>query len=261
LYSEPNLTVLSDGTILLSVRYGTNDGATYYVEVIRGTVNNDLSITWSSPVTISSTFGSGNVVSTSYILPLANGTLMLGLYNAAETKIDVIFSSDEGETWSGEVNVVTNTAGQTFNESNYVQLGNGTIAGVLRNDGSGGNEGYWFTTSIDNGATWSAPTQIFSSPSVMNPGRPALSITPSGKLFLLARFGSSSGTGYAYSTDSGATWSTPTPYYTASNGASYGEYTYAQGFYDTTTKSLLYAMALGGFSAAEVIFQQFSLPN
>ena len=263
-YSEPNLTVLSNGTILLSVRYGTNDGVTNDVEVIQGTVNGDLSITWATPVTIASTFGAGKVVSTSYILSLANGQLMLGLYNNAESKIDVIFSSDSGQTWGSESNVVTNSGSNSFNESNYVQLSNGTIVGVLRNDGSGGTEGYWVTKSTDNGATWSAPTQIFASPAVTTPGRPALSITPSGAIFMMARFaapGSGVGTGYTYSTDGGTTWSTPTLLYTAVNGASYGMYTYAQGFYDSTTASLLYAVALGGFTAAEVIFQQFSPPT
>ena len=167
----------------------------------------------------------------------------------------VIFSSDGGLTWGNETTV---TSSSHFTESNYVQLSNSHIVGILRNDNGTDGHGYWMTSSSDNGATWSAPLQVLDGTAAAQPGRPALSITPSGKLFLVGRFGSGTGTGYSYSSDNGATWSAPTMYYVLGS-KSYGAYTYAQGFYDTTTATLMYIIGEGGYTAAKMTFQQFYL--
>jgi hypothetical protein len=251
LLDDPSVTVLSNGIILVSFMNQANDSSTLATEVIRGTVAGDLSISWSSPIVVSSTYGSS-----SYVLPLANNTLMLGLYDAAVNEADVIFSSDGGLTWGGQT-VVAAAAG--YDEANYAQLANGTIVGILRKDGAG----YWLVSSTDNGATWTSPVQKFNGTVAGNPGRPALLITPSGTLFLVGRFtesGSASNTGYSYSTDGGATWAAPANFYSFTN-KNLGSYGYAQGFYDAATQSLMYAIGQGAETGtAQMIFQQFSLP-
>ena len=76
---------------------------------------------------------------------------------------------------------------------------------------------------------------------------------------------------YSYSTNGGTSWSAPT--YTngmiAPNGTTIGgkppntsaqQYVYAQGFYDSTTNSLIYDIGQGDFSSADILFQQFSPP-
>jgi hypothetical protein len=68
--------------------------------------------------------------------------------------------------------------------------------------------------------------------------------------------------GYSYSTDGGSTWSGPTLYYSISTLA-YGDLLESQGFFDTTSNSIMFAVALGDFGlgtgtgTAQVTFQQF----
>jgi hypothetical protein len=241
---------------LIPVTYLANNASSVTAKVIRGTVNGDLSITWSAPIPISSTFT--DPITTSYVLRLANGTLMLGLYNfASSNKVHVVFSSDDGQSWSNETTVVDN--GSAFNESNFVQLSSGTIVGVLRKE----NDGYWLTRSTDNGATWSTPTEILDISVSSTPSRPALSVSPNGTLLLVGRFigpRGASQTGYSYSSDGGTTWSVPQIYFNIGT-FDYGQHVYAQGFYDTTTHTAMYLIGQGNFTvSAQMTFQQFSLP-
>ena len=125
---------------------------------------------------------------TSYVVQLANGTLMLRLYTTSNGKVAVVFSSDGGTTWGFQrtvVQVAVTGNVDLWNESNYVQLPNGTIFGIVRNDNAttASRKGWWSVTSTDNGATWSSPVQILTA--MINPSRPALSITPSGNLFVM----------------------------------------------------------------------------
>ena len=73
-------------------------------------------------------------------------------------------------------------------------------------------------------------------------------------------------------TNGGTSWSAPTYTngMTAPNGTTIGgklpntsaqQYVYAQGFYDSTTSSLLYDIGQGDFSSADILFQQFSPPD
>jgi peptidoglycan hydrolase-like protein with peptidoglycan-binding domain len=254
-YTDTEVTVLPDGIVLISAMYLANNASSVSPIVIRGVVNNDLSITWSLPIDVPSTFSFPGT--TSSILRLSNGTLMLGLYPFnSDNAVHVIFSSDEGQTWSNETTVTT---GSGFDESNYVQLESGEIIGILRQD----SNGYWMATSTDNGATWSTPTQILNSSVASNPSRPALVLSQGGTLLLVGRFigpGSSSQTGYTYSTNEGATWSTPQIYFNIGTFSD-GTDVYDQGFYDTTTQTAMYVLGQGSFvSSAQMTFQQFSLP-
>lgn len=251
------LVVLSSGTLIVELYDSSDGGVTAFPYVIRGTVSGGV-ITWGAEIAISTGFTGGKAIPFG-ALKLANGQLMQSLYDNSGLNINVVFSSDSGLTWGGEKIVVSGNLG--YNEASYVQLASGTIVGVLRRDGA--SKGYYLTTSTDNGATWSAPTLIFGAGVADAPGGHSLTLTPAGKIFMVGRFTGPAGsnqTGYTYSSDNGATWSTPTIYYNI-GAYSYGSYIYGGGFYDSTTKSLMYAVAQGSFSAAEMIFQQFSLPQ
>jgi hypothetical protein len=248
-------------TVLLTFNDQPNSGATATPYVIRGTVHGDLSITWGSRIAISS---GTNKDTTSVILQLANGTLMCPYYVfTGSTGTYVAFSADDGLTWGGDVQITSNGTGDDWSESNFIQFSNGIIYGIIRNDNGGtpSRKGYWRTSSKDNGATWAIPVQIFNNTIAPEPARPALLREPNGDLFFVSRFASVSNTpntsvGYVYSHDGGITWSTPITIYTIGQFFT-GSYVYSQGFYDASTQTLMYAIAVGDFNAAQIVFQQF----
>jgi hypothetical protein len=258
----PRITVMTDGSILLSYVDQTNAGGNNTTKIVKGTVAGDLSISWSALATVTS----GAITHPAPcgpVLQLSNGNLMLGLTSLAG-EITVVTSSDAGVTWGNE-HVVTNDGGvatdHKFGFMAFVQKSNGTIIGILRNDPTTSAEkGYWVASSTDNGATWSSPTQLFQDTS---PSEASLVVTPGGTLFLMARADLGVGGAfavYSYSTDGGATWSALTRFYSFAT-KDYGQILESQGFYDSSTASVMFAVGLGSFTGAgEVLFQQFSLP-
>lgn len=261
-YTDTSITVTGASTIIITFMQEPNDFSTNSVKIIRGMVAGDLSFTWSAPITVVGT----NLATSSYVLRLANDSLMLGLYHYPGTpSTSVVFSTDDGLTWGGEVTVTAaQAAGDTFTESNFIQLGSGTIVGIIRNDNltTPTRTGYWRTVSTNNGASWSVPTQVIGQVVAQAPSRPAPVLMPDGKIFLLTRFTNAldnNRTGYTWSTDEGLTWATVSIYYTIGN-YSYGQHISAQGFYDTVTSTIMYALGQGSFSLAQVNFQQFYLP-
>ena len=146
-----------------------------------------------------------------------------------------------------------------WSESNYQQLPNGTIVGILRNDNKTvlARGGWWVVTSTNNGATWSSPTQIFgpsSTPlpmSVNDQSRPAMAVDPLGNLFVIGRFdnrpngGANSVTAWTYSMNGGVSWSNPVPYFNVKT-YQYGPNLYAQGFWDAVTSTFMYAIGQKG---------------
>ncbi len=254
------IKVLTDGSILIDYVDQHNDGSNNTTKIIKGTVANDLSISWAAPTTITS----GSITHPAPygpILQLQNGNLLLGLEDTSGTDT-VVTSSDNGATWGNEHTVLTKGGGINAGYISFVQKLDSTIIGIFRNDPTTGvtNPGYWTISSTDNGATWSTPTLLFQN---NNPNEASLIITPAGALFFVGR-GQIDGVGayalYSYSTDGGTTWSALTRYYSFGT-RQYGDILESQGFYDSSTNSVLYAIGLGNYTGAgQVIFHQFFLP-
>lgn len=251
------VSVLANGKIIVSWMTEANDESTFQAKVILGTVAADLSISWGSPITV----GTTTEATASNVKELANGQLMLGTYDASGN-VYVRFSLDSGATWGARVNVFATPSGTlTCSESRYIQLSNGNILGFLRNDGS--LNGYYTVTSTDSGATWSAPTQIFTGVQAAAPAWPDPVLLPSGHIFFIGRFTNAGGSnpdnqyGYSYSTDSGVTWAAVTIYYETQD-YSYGSDIGNQSIYDASTNTIMSVLAPGTFNAAQIIFQQFN---
>lgn len=208
---DPEVMVLRNGNLLATFmvqnQFGEGDPSfTSVILAMTGVMQGDGSIAWQSPVGVSNSLApfSGVVAKA---VELTNGTLMLPIYGPTNDSVDsvaVVFSTDNGATWGGTVHVAAGTFGVAqYDESAMVQLASGRIIGIVRKD-VGGN-GYSRVVSDDNGATWSAPSVIWSVNSV---GKPSLALLASGGLLLCAR--TTNGTDFVTSWDEGATWSSLT---------------------------------------------------
>lgn len=118
--------------------------------------SDDDGATWSSPVQHASSVDSGYTAAVDgSMIEIGGGLLMKNYYAWASSGSGpyvewVTFSSDNGATWGGDVEVVTSTTIQ-WDESSYVYLGGDTIVGMSR-----WSNGTTFrqTISTDNGQTW-----------------------------------------------------------------------------------------------------------
>jgi hypothetical protein len=222
IYSPPDgtgalvsgLTLLSNGKLILMwENYGP--GNTYPLMMMKGTAGASNTISWGTPTTITSScsFSSGNCYVSAKILELANGTLMLPVYGANNSNniwtTAVLISTDGGTTWGNQVTIAAGASGtptHSYSEPNLVQLADGTIVAIMRDDDEAhGNTpiGYARAYSTDNGVTWSSPSTVISS---QHPGTPAITLLGSGGIFLMTRGAWAGQTGYVTSWDSGATW-------------------------------------------------------
>lgn len=74
----------------------------------------------------------------------------------AQWGIGVIWSTDDGVTWSNIQNITALTTTPKLNEWSAVYLGNGKILGIIRSEVS--TDPFYQTVSTDYGTTWSTPT-------------------------------------------------------------------------------------------------------
>jgi hypothetical protein len=215
---DPEIKLLRNGTLLLTISTSIGAALNSSVIVMKGTINSDNAVTWSSPISVSSPFLTAGKFygSVSKVLELADGTILLPVYgqNSGDpsdpnfANAAVVKSTDGGATWGAQV-LIAATDGSTkgYSESNGVILPDGRITLIIRQDIS--PKGYYEAHSDDDGLTWSTPTEVISSATV---GKPAVSLLASGAMLLVARTNSASRTGYAASWDTGATWTSFTTY-------------------------------------------------
>jgi len=200
------LTLLNSGKVILSYMLETSGLPTQtYVMIGNPT---PTGIIWGNPISVStSNFDSNGAGTTAKVLELQNGTLMLPIYGTLSggsyNSTAVVFSSDGGLTWGGQVTVAAGNAPNEYNEANAVQLPSGRIVMLIRHDA--GTTGYAYSYSDDNGATWSSPTNIIAD---SLPGRPSIILLGYGGIFFMGRGynGSSGGIIASASWDNGATW-------------------------------------------------------
>lgn len=130
------------------------------------------------------------------------GNVYLGIlaYNGTADGILVAKSTDGGVTFGTPVRL------DTFGDKEYlaVDLRNDTVYCVWENNGSGGNQGIFFSKSTNHGATFTPRHQISTNPGGTNNGATP-SVGPNGEIYVVwSDFGST--IWFQRSLDGGTTW-------------------------------------------------------
>lgn len=193
-----NVVVTSSDTVLLT--YKQDDQQVY----VRRSSNNALS--WSDPILASAGFTDTTSV-TAAAVQATNGDLLLPMYgtDTGDTFQTAAFvrSTDDGLTWGAqEVIADGELDGRNYQEPCIVRVGT-TLVCLIRSD----DNIFRRTISTDNGATWSALTEVVQ----LATGRPGMTVETSGKIFLNYRhvptfIGDPNRTVWRRSSDAGVTW-------------------------------------------------------
>ncbi len=212
IYDDPSewvsltgVTILSTGRIVVSMF--RHPSATNPVDGAYVITSDDMGATWGSLVTVNASFtdysyGSGRA------MELPNGDLLQCVEgkDTGDTfsSIVVLTSTDQGDTWGGEVTLASGT--RNYYEACLGLLDDDTILVLLRT--TDGNGDIYQSSSTDGGATWATPTLAFA-----GHGQPNWLQLSTGTLIAITREndGSLQGDVWAYtSIDRGATWDGPT---------------------------------------------------
>lgn len=120
----------------------------------------------------------------------------------------IIYSSDEGRTWTPQTLIARGNASIAYDEANMVVLPSGRMVVIIRTGNVGYPEfGYSLTYSDDGGGLWSMPTLVISS---ANAGKPCPVLLASGAIFMAVRYHNATGYTYAFTSwDGGSTWTSP----------------------------------------------------
>ena len=212
--SEGDFITLNSGRILfIYSRYFGASSSDHAPAYLASRFSDDGGKTWSNDdVTVVENEGGMNIMSVS-LLRLQNGNIAL-FYLRKNSETDCIpmmrVSTDEVETWSAPVAVITDQAGYfVVNNNRVIQLKNGRLlvpASLHQTPGSAfQNRGRIFVYySDDSGATWHSSTEV-SNPQLMVSQEPGVVELKDGSVMMLMR----SDVGVQLtsgSTDSGLTW-------------------------------------------------------
>ena len=194
------LAVMPDGTVWMS--YFISDGTLYpAVKVMKST---DGGVTWSAPVTVTSSFTTVCSVPSKVVRAL-DGTLLLPIYgNTTGSELwtsAVVRSTDGGATWGGQVTIAAQSGPASFNETEIVLMPDGTLVALIREESSGR---IFRSVSTDNGLTWSEPPFAFH-----GNGRPAAIVLPDASILCVYRSNllpAGPVAVYSVGADAGLTW-------------------------------------------------------
>jgi hypothetical protein len=190
--------VVTDGSTITAV-WIRSDGSRYRVQSASST---DGGATWSAPVTLSDpgqSAGSAQVVTDGSSI-----TAVWSRSDGSKQRVQSASSIDGGATWSAPVTL--SDPGQDAGSAQVVTDGSTITAVWARSDGS--SNLIQSASSIDRGATWSAPVTL-SDPG-QNAGSPQVVTDGSTLTAVWARYnGSYLRVESASSIDRGATWSAP----------------------------------------------------
>jgi len=194
--AQPQIT--TDGTTITAVwrRY---DGPVSLIQTVRST---DAGATWSAPVTLST--AGANARAAQIVTDGITTTVIWARDDGSDFRLQSVSSTDSGATWSAPVTI--SDAGGSVEEPQFVTDGSTMTAVWSQFDGS-----YTRTqtsSSVDDGATWSAPVTLSGGGADAYNAQVATDGTT-----IIAAWIRSPGTGthiqVATSTDAGATWSAP----------------------------------------------------
>jgi len=183
----PRLLCLSDGQLLMIADYAvyipSAESGYKWVNLIYRSF--DSGVTWVGP----EDSGISNALVPS-LNELHDGRLMSGLARVEQGKMGalaketqlVFFSDDKGRRWSDPV-AIPSESGQDFSEGSFVELDDGTILGILRDDKLGRA---YKTLSCDGGQTWKGP---FPTQLIGLEGRPKAGRLRSGEICITYRMG------------------------------------------------------------------------
>lgn len=211
---------MDNGSLIVVYRQGTNHATTQDGN-LRKRTSSDNGASWSSATTILddasldlrdpcvSVLSSGRVI-VSY--STWNGT-----ENDGGRVPKIIYSDDNGGTWSSPVTITNSFTYWAISCAPVVELANGDLLAPLYGLDDGDSDSYRtarVSRSTDDGATWAHLAEIADGPSVSkNWGEPNIVLLDNGDLLCMLRCdasGSASNEIHAStSTDDGATWSTP----------------------------------------------------
>ena len=200
-YNSSAILCLSDGELLLAIDIYKKDIATGQCKWIIAFYRSfDSGLTWEKPKFLN--LNGGLVPS---LNELRDGRIMLcltketvGDYGDCDEEQYVLFSEDKGYTWSEPVGIPS-VDGLNLCEGSFVELDDGTIYGILRDDNIG--KGYkklnngtlklysnvgcgYKVLSKDGGKTWIGP---FTTELIGLQGRPKAGILKSGELCITYR--------------------------------------------------------------------------
>ncbi|MDA0834785.1 MAG: exo-alpha-sialidase [Planctomycetota bacterium] len=143
---DPSIVQLKNGRLIcnyFSLAKSENPNVPYVGLGTWIVTSEDLGETWSEPQQISKTY-----YCSSPIRELSTGRLILGLYaeQAGSANGAVIYSDDEGKTWSKEIDI-DNGGTRLDAETDVIELDDGTLYAAQRPVMS-------YATSTDKGETW-----------------------------------------------------------------------------------------------------------
>lgn len=123
-------------------------------------------------------------------------------------KAGIVYSDDDGDTWSGPVDATPANNVHRWNESTLIEKPNGDLVMFVRSELTSPTD-MWRTVSTDDGATWSTIARLNI---VARPGLPTACLFPDSQTLLLiyrwANFGTPTDfrVVYRWSDDYGDTW-------------------------------------------------------
>lgn len=211
----PGLTLCPDGSLLATYRsasaHGWAPGSA--TKAVRST---DLGQTWSAPWTIYT--DPGEDIGFGMLTTLSDGRIAcIGQYRSAAPATGalciIIFSSDNGTTWSAPITIPFTFTDFSYAAGNVIELTNGNLLAI----GYGKNTADTYTStrtmiSTDGGVTWGTERTVANGTTDSKPYNEAvIGYMPNGQILALIR-SEESPTKNIYksiSTDGGLTWSAP----------------------------------------------------
>ncbi|MHC9044350.1 sialidase family protein [Microbacterium saperdae] len=167
----PNLTILSDGTLLMTYFYAKWDTFPYTIYGTYTIRSSDGGLSWSSPSLVgtqmtcacgpagSGIYSTGWAAQKAPIVELASGDLLAPLYGTTSTdareRATVVRSSDGGVTWDSASEVTLGVGAIAYQEPYLTVLPTGEIVATIRTTST--PRRLYIARSFDDGYTWTAP--------------------------------------------------------------------------------------------------------
>jgi hypothetical protein len=207
----PSVARLANGTLFVVYRQASNHVAARD-GFIRSTTSTDLGRTWSAPVNVippargvdyrDPSVSTSNDGSTLY-LTYFKGTRSNGAAGSFFRS-----STDGGATWSEKVRIDPELPYSAITAP-AVQLADGTLVTVHYSRRAGeSRDSVWVSRSGNDGVTWTTTRLIDGETDSRDYQEPYL-VRQGDGLFLTFRWGNNDSIGEMFSSDAGATWSTP----------------------------------------------------